>query len=82
MKFMQEDRENVNDNMEMMGCIAQVFRAIPSVIPEFQNEVLTQMAKLRQHADESLNSNICYCLGNMFEGSPQTMNSFLATGIS
>lgn len=34
---MNEEREDINDNVDMVGTIGQVFRAIPSIIPEFQN---------------------------------------------
>ena len=66
----------------MTGTIGQVFKALPSIVPEFQAPVLEQIAKFKAHHDEEMNRNICYCLGNMFEASPTSMNPFLFSAMS
>lgn len=81
MKYMQDDRENINDNIDIVGSFSQIFHEMPAVISEYQNQILPQIAKLRALNDEELNRNICYCLGVMYEGSPQTMAPYLNNGI-
>jgi hypothetical protein len=33
MKYMNAERENINDNIDIVGAFSQIFHELPSVIP-------------------------------------------------
>jgi hypothetical protein len=80
MTFIQE-RENIHDNVQMAGCLSQVFKEVPGFTRNFGNEFFKQLMELTKLEDADLNRNICFCFAQMFEKTPQIMAPNLQDGL-
>lgn len=75
------NRDDVNDYIQIVGSFGQIFKYIPSTVNLIQQELFSNMADLKLINDELLNRNISYCIGNMFEHSPKTMQQHMESGL-
>ena len=77
MQFLEE-REDINDNVQMAGCLSQVFKWVPTYVPLHAEELFLSLQALISLQDADLNRNIAYCFAEMFEKNPQAMMPHLS----
>lgn len=75
-KFLEE-RENINDNVQMVGCISQCIKNVPSFYSNYAEELFQSLTSLCELDDADLNRNIAYCFAEAIEKSPETTKHHL-----
>ena len=65
----------------MAGCLSQVFKWVPSYIPNHVEELFLSLRALIDLEDTDLNRNIAYCFAEMFEKESKCMMPYLADGL-
>jgi len=59
MKFLEE-REDINDNIQMTGCLSQCFKYIPGYVNAHTEELFKSLAHLITLEETDVNRNIAY----------------------
>jgi hypothetical protein len=75
-KFLEE-RDNINDNVQMVGCISQCIKNVPSFFSNYAEELFQNLTALLELEDADLNRNIAYCFAEAIEKSPETSKNYL-----
>lgn len=75
-KFLEE-REDLNDNIQMAGCLSQCFKFIPAFFEAHAQDLFQSLASLTEINDADLNRNIAYCFGEAMEKAPEAMKNNL-----
>lgn len=75
-KFLEE-RENINENVQMTGCIAQCIKNVPSFFDNRAEELFQSLAGLTELQDADLNRNIAFCFAEALEKSSAAMKNYL-----
>ena len=80
MKFIEE-REDINDNVQMAGCLYQCFKHIPGYVNAHTEELFRSLAALISLWETDVNRNIAYCFAEMFEKASKNMTPYLQDGL-
>ena len=75
-KFLEE-RENINDNVQMAGCLSQCFKYVPAFFSAHHEEFFKSLSSLTTLEDADLNRNIAYCFAEALEKAPNEMKNYL-----
>ncbi len=81
MKFLEE-REDINDNVQMTGCLSQCFKFIPGYVNAHAEELFKSLAHLMKLEETDVNRNIAYSFAEMFEKAPKVMTPYLNDGLA
>jgi hypothetical protein len=76
-----EEREEINDNIQMTGCLSQCFKNTPGYVAAYTEELFLSITGLLSLEDTEVNRNIAYCLAEMFEKSSACMLKYLNDGL-
>ena len=80
MKYLEE-REDINDNIQMTGCLAQCFKWSPGYAPNHSQEIFNYFSHLFTLAETDLNRNIAYGFAELFEKSAPFFINYLPDGL-
>lgn len=81
MRFLEE-REDINDNIQMTGCLSQCFKYIPGYVNTHTEQLFKSLINLISLEETDINRNIAYSFAEMFEKAPKAMNSYLNQGLA
>jgi len=71
-------KKDINDNIQIVGAFAEVFKNIPAAVGVAGARVAPVLLKFSDMCDDALNRNVCYCLGVMC----QNDSGFMAANCS
>jgi hypothetical protein len=76
-----EEREEINDNVQMTGCLSQCFKWAPGYAANHADELFQSLSDLVALWETEINRNVAYCLAEMFEKSPKYFAKHLPNGL-
>lgn len=75
-KFLEE-RDDINDNIQMAGCISQCIKHVPSFFDNHAHDIFQSLVALHELNDADLNRNIAFCFAEALEKAPNAMKQYL-----
>lgn len=80
MKYLEE-REDINDNVQMTGCLSQCFKWAPGYAANFADEIFRSLAALVPLWETEINRNVAYCFAEIFEKATRYFANHLQEGL-
>ena len=75
--YLDTENRDINDNIQAVGCFAITFKHVPSLIPQYQGDLLPQLYQMVEMGDDELSRNISFCLGVMVQRNIKAMTKEL-----